>query len=865
MALTILRHRWVRVLATVLGVLVALVAAGLLVADSVILRKVRAEAEVLSKEWERPIGIDGLSVTLFTGAGARVTGLRVGAGPGESQPLLEVPQIRVRVALLRALFSFGKDVEVLALEVNGLRVNIERLADGTTNVERLQSQIAQSSPSAPPKPQPQPQSGPKDLSFLKVSRAALSEARITLVDRSSSGSHELRVDHLNAEVRDLRAGRPLTLRIQAAVLADQTNFELGLHSAPLPATLVPFPQRFTLEVRPIDLAPLAPFLPASVGLRGGRFQANLEAVLGDLLPGGSGPARIRGAIQASGLSFARQRGGRPVDAALEADLDAELAAGNVRIGKLRLDLGPAGLTGKGSASGLTGSSPRVEGLAIDSHDLDPALLATYYPPLRDLATRVSGPIGLSLRASGTQAKPVLELKADLTPVRLGFPDALAKAAGARAELVARLGGFGSEGLRVEADLNLVGVDLRPGGSLNKGPGDRMQLKLVATSRTKDRERKVDLSRLDLLLPGDEAVTAKGSATIGGTQQKREIRFQADLASDHLDLDRLMLPGEKEQKQQPSKPLDPKTFAGLSGEATARVALLRVKKADLRQIVFRIRVRDDELTIERGRLQAFGGEVTTDGTRARLAHPDDPFQLVAQGKGLDAGAAVGLFSSQKIVSGRFDGKVDLSGGGQNKAALVQTLLGIVDGNLSGGTFYGKDLVAGVAGPLAKALPFGSAGKMTQGGSTSLGKDLPFKLKFKNGAAQLEKPIQINSPDAGISIGGGFRLDGALDLAGTVALAPQTISRITGGRVQPQTPIPVAYRLTGPAWSPTLENLDLAPAVQAIVRQAGSAALGRALGGSAAPSSTAKQKVDDSGKKLEEEAKKKLPGLPGGLFK
>src|SRR5205814_7201780 len=124
-------------------------------------------------------------------------------------------------------------------------------------------------------------------------------------------------------------------------------------------------------------------------------------------------------------------GGKKLDVVLDTDLKGDAAAGDMRIDKLRLDLGPAGITGHGTAKGLTSPSPRIEGLEIVSHDLDPARLAAYYPPLRkSLGDRFAGPIGLTVRASGTQAAQALELCVDLTPVKLNVPEQMAKAAGA---------------------------------------------------------------------------------------------------------------------------------------------------------------------------------------------------------------------------------------------------------------------------------------------------------------------------------------------------------------------------------------------------------------------------------------------------
>lgn len=858
------RKRWPIVLGAVAAGLAALLAVGLLVLDSVLTSKARVQAAALSTRLGRPVEVDGVAVKLLGGLGVRVSGVRVGAGPDEGLALLEVGRLEVRAALLPALFSAGKNVEVRSAEVEGLRVNVVRLADGTTNVERLQRKLAETAAAEAPKAPAEAEAGPRDLSFVRVDRAALQGARIAFVDRSGSGAKEISIQDLDVTVTDLRAGRPLDVLIRAAVLAASRNLELRLHAAPLPATLVPSFETVTLRVEPIDLAPLAPFVPASVGLRGGRLEASLDAALGAAVAGGSGPTRVKGGFKATGLAFAGQEGGQALDAALDADIEGDAVKGDVRIGRLRLDVGPAGIVGQGRATGLAGDSPRIEGLSIVSHGLDPERLAAYYPPLRkSLGGRASGPIGVAVRGSGTGAQQALDLEVDLTPVRLDLPGTLAKAAGARMTLTARALGAAASALRFDARADLSGIDLRPGGQIAKAPGERLALMLAGSRRASPKEETLEISKVEILLPQD-AVSGKATVVRGGAPGSQTLRFDADLASARLDLDRLLLPTRKEAKEagkgaakaKDDRPLDPKAFAGLSGQATVRIGQLRVGKVDARDVVARIQVKGDDVVVEKGDASALGGTVSAAGTRMRLAHPNEPFQAKLQAKGVELEQALAPFTSRKVLSGKFDGDVDLSGGGRDTADLVKTLVGLLAGKVQDGAFHGKDLVAGVAGPLARALPFG--GKEMKGGTTSLGKELPFKLEFKEGRAQLSKPIRIARPDAELTLSGGFRLDGTLDMPVTVALSPQTVASLTGGRARPTAPVPVSFRLAGPAWSPTLSEMDLKPAVSAILKEAGSAALGKALG---VPGASPEGKAQDVKKKAGDEVKKRLEGLFG----
>ncbi|TMB40278.1 MAG: AsmA family protein [Deltaproteobacteria bacterium] len=863
--------RWQKAVAIVVAVVVVLVIILSFVLDGILTSKAREQAQELSQEWGRPVQIGGVATKLLTGLGVRVSDVQIGAASGEDVPLVALERVEVRVALLRALFSGGKSVQVHSAEVQGLTVNVERLSDGTTNLQRFQDKLAESSEK---KAKDEKQS---DLSFLRVDHAALREGKVAFIDKATRGAKELAVQHLDVEVNDLRSGKPLEVLLKAAVLADKQNLEVRVKTAPLPVTLTPMPTSVALHVNPpIDIGPLGPFAGKDIGLESGTLDADFDAQLGAAVPGGSGPTAVKGVIKLAGLRFAGAEGGKKLDVVLDTDLKGDAAAGDMRIDKLRLDLGPAGITGHGTAKGLTSPSPRIEGLEIVSHDLDPARLAAYYPPLRkSLGDMFAGPIGLTVRASGTQAAQALELRVDLTPVRVTVPEQMAKAAGAPMTLVAHAKGAAANNgpIRFDAKLDLAGVDLRPGQSLDKKPGGRLDLSVEGTRKTNksstDPEQRIELADVKAHVLDDE-LQGKGWVEMKGAGAKATKQFDLDLASSHLDLDRMLMPSTKKKE---SKPLDPATFKGLSGHAKVQIARLTMKKQTVTDIVADVVVQEDHVKVNTAQLKAFGGTVNAGGTEMRLAHPDDPFHLVTKLDNVGLENLVALGSSHKLVAGKFNGTIDLRGAGD----LEKTLAGVLDGNVLDGVFYGKDILGSVTGPLSKALPSGLAGKTTQGGITNLGQKLPFGVTIDKGVAKLKNPITISRPEAEMSFSGGMRMDGTLDLPGTVSLSPETISAITGGKVKPASAIPVTLKLVGPAWSPSVADLDLKPAVNEIVKQGGAALVGRAFGVDSSKAQQAAeqkaQKVQDEAqkraeaeaaaqkKKVEEEAKNRLKGLFG----
>jgi len=199
---------------------------------------------------------------------------------------------------------------------------------------------------------------------------------------------------------------------------------------------------------------------------------------------------------------------------------------------------------------------------------------------------------------------------------------------------------------------------------------------------------------------------------------------------------------------------------------------------------------------------------------------------------------------------------------------------------------------VSAPLAKALPFAGK-KLDDTGATKFGEKLPFGLTIQNGVAQLSRPITWSPPQGAVELTGGMKLDGLLDLAGTLRFAPSTIKTLTLGKVTPTEPIPIALELSGPAWKPEVSGLDVKPAAKAIAAQAAAGVAGKLLGeerakqvqdvvsggadaakakaqeeaerraaeAKAEAEARAREEAERARVKAEEEAKKKLRGLFG----
>ncbi|HVE87273.1 MAG TPA: AsmA-like C-terminal region-containing protein, partial [Myxococcales bacterium] len=692
------------------------------------------------------------------------------------------------------------------------------------NVNRLLERIQSA------KKEPEPPAGeskPADLSAIRVDLAALVGARIRFIDLGAAQRRELEVNQLNVKVRDLRAGQPLVVWLNAAVFAAQENLAVELHAAPLPPSLVPTPVQVSIKAKGIDLSPLGPFLGKDVGLEKGTLDADWSADLGAAVPGGAGPTRLKGTVRASGLRFAGAEVSKPLDVAVDTDVKGDVEAGDLQLDRLDVAVGPVVARGKGEVKGLTSETPSVKGLEISIPRLDPAELGGYVPAVRKaLGGQAAGPASLSVRASGTAASQAVDVDADLTGMRLDVPKQLSKAAGAPMKLSATVSGA-QRALKFKADANLLGVDLRPGGDVNKPPGQPLAVSARGTFAKKAGETHVvvDALKVDIL---QQQVSGTAKVDLAG----KTTQVSAKLESPKLDLDQLLYdepapPGEKTAAAPPAPPKDPHRFDGLRIDAAVKAGSLRVEKTDLENVNLEMSMVDDAVTIKKLTAGAYGGQVVADGTSIKLGPAQRPFHAALKVRDVDVARAAASHTDKKFLAGKFSGDVAVDGVGTKVTALSQTMEGSAGGSLNDGKLLGVDVMSAASGPLAKALPF--AGQALQNANlTDLGKELPFSVTVDHGVAKLKNPISFTRPEGNLSLQGGVHLDGELDLAGLLNLSPEAVSKITRGKVVPKEPFPLPLKITGPAWKPNVAIVDLKTPVAALVKLAAGAAASRLLG-------------------------------------
>src|SRR5437660_4222800 len=121
--------RWQKVVAIAALALVVIVGILLFVLDAILTSQAHAQAAKLSQEWGRPVTVGSVATKLITGLGVRVSDVQIGPAQGEDLPLVELERLDVKLSLLRAALSKGKDIDIRSAEIDGLTVNLVRLPD----------------------------------------------------------------------------------------------------------------------------------------------------------------------------------------------------------------------------------------------------------------------------------------------------------------------------------------------------------------------------------------------------------------------------------------------------------------------------------------------------------------------------------------------------------------------------------------------------------------------------------------------------------------------------------------------------------------------------------------------------------------
>jgi hypothetical protein len=447
-----------RIAAGLVVLLVVLVAVVAYQAENLVHAAALAEAARFGERVGRRVTVGPAHVELGANLSVQLDQIRVEGAPDKqgpaAEPLFEIAAVRVRVSAWSIVRSFGKDVDVRAIDARGPVVRLVRLADGELSYADLVTRFATSEP---------PAEHPRRA--VRLGPVHVTDGRVELYDLSRDVEHggvHLTVDRLAVIIPEIRSDAPMDLLLDAAVIAPAQNLHLDLTLAPLteaPA-FVGRLRHVALRLAAVDVAPLLPFFPGRGGIRVASAAVSAELAL---TAEPHAPIVFLGSLSAVGLRLVRNAGtcteavGNPMDVTARADVtvDPEEPALVVRA----LSITAGGMTVEGNAD-VRGplEAPEVRALEVHARDVTfERLLALAPPASLPAGVSLSGPIGLRATAHGPPRAAVIDVAADLGNTTITLPQLHKPAGVALAATLAGRAGREGGGLDVEA----LGIRLGP--------------------------------------------------------------------------------------------------------------------------------------------------------------------------------------------------------------------------------------------------------------------------------------------------------------------------------------------------------------------------------------------------------------------
>jgi len=248
------------------------------------------------------------------------------------------------------------------------------------------------------------------------------------------------------------------------------------------------------------------------------------------------------------------------------------------------------------------------------------------------------------------------------------------------------------------------------------------------------------------------------------------------------------------------------------------------------------LQNGRLAIKVLRAAALGGDVIGSGSSIDWSGARPRFALRARLARIELAQVLALLDSElrHHLDGRGSLELDVKGQGASWPEVVPHLNGTLALSLTEGRLQSASLATAVTtaviNPLLSQLHIGSP---LRGGSVQQRSLRELSAQFRIAAGQLHTmaPLRYTSEEGSLSLQGSIGLaqndqnDHKLALTGDFLLAPRAIAAATGGRLVPDTDIPIGLRVGGSLTRPDIGLVDplkaLAALTASLVRGQGAA--------------------------------------------
>lgn len=682
----------------------------------------------------RTLKFDGeMTLKIFPKIGAAVGKVSL-SEKGTDKEFAGIDQAQVYLAVLPLL---SKQVVVDQVRVDGLRANLVRFKDGTTNF----SDLAGGGASQPTQPATAPPpAGPSRPVALDVSGVQIRNARVLWKDERGGSDITLLVN-------ELKTGR----------IAEKTPSKVALDLS-------------VSGARPkLDLAAkLTGILTVDLGAQRYSVKSLDAKVTGSALDFNDIVIALKAELQSDGASQLTKVSGLSIDGKAARGKQAF----DIKLNAPSIESGPQSLAVDGLALSATGA---VAGMQLTQGSVKA-------PKVRvDLARSAIQVDGLAISAQAKSATDTLDVNASVPKLEI-TPE---RAAGGEAQLTARLSGAqrnadvrlalsaleGSAKALKIATLKLD-IDARADANALKGT--------LSTPVTGNLEaRMVELpklvARFDLASPslpsktmqvqlnatvradlGKEAVSADLTARFDESNVQAKLghnkfaapAYQFDIAIDKLNLDRYLPPSKQQpaggqpapsKGGEPERPIDLSVLKSLHADGNLKIGQFQAKDVKLANL--RIGLRADQGKVDIDPLSAnlyegsVGGAIAIDANANRFA-------VKQKLSGVSIGPLLRDAAKQDILDGKGNVTLDITTAGNLVSRLKRSLNGKARVELRDGAVKGIDLPGAIRSVKAK---FGAKDSEGSGSARDKTEFSEFSASFdiKNGVAHNED-LSLKSP-------------------------------------------------------------------------------------------------------------------------
>ncbi len=398
----------------------------------------------------RPVDFKSISLTILSGVGAEIKGLRIADDPAFSKTdFVTLNRVKVKLAVMPLL---QKKIKVREVVLDSPVISVVRNSSGVMNFKTL----------LVPKPEEKPKvPKPGGLAALLVSNAKIRNGQFTFRDdKNRPGQQPFAVNDIDLDAKDISVSKPVSFTLKAAVMSPRgQNLELEGTVGPMPEggkiadTLVDL----NLKLDKLPLAALPVKLPVRTGILAVDFRAKgkLNEKVASSLKADFTDLTLKTSKTAPEAKVAGLSGSVSSDFSLEYLKEILL----IQNGVFELN------KEKGAFSGtVTGIKTKPSwDIKVKSDRFTPAAVLGQLPGAVPAGLKMSGPIGFSLSTSGTKEAFKLDTAADMRAMQMVFGKFLDKPANVPMSL--------TSAIQKEKDITrITGLDVVLGPITAKGSG-----------------------------------------------------------------------------------------------------------------------------------------------------------------------------------------------------------------------------------------------------------------------------------------------------------------------------------------------------------------------------------------------------------